>query len=480
MPASPVSNGVLAQWLSQVMGGGGAPMDPTRAPAQTDGMRYANNAPGGSPMYAPMPIVQRDAGPVQQPGGQPVTGASGQFYDFMQRANAALYPPFPPAQDPNAWTNQLWQYSQGGGTPFQGVPQEAWPDQMDALGAALPWAQLGQNGQQLQFNNGLQNRQFDAQQMQQAFERMMALRGAGSGEQNQAFQQWLATQQLGMQQGQQGVDNTWRNRQMDLQAQQQAFTQMFQQQGFTADQAAQAWNQNFQQGQAGTQQGNWLAQFQNQVGQQGVDNSYRQNEADRGWQQWMQQYGLNQNAQQFGQDYQNRQLGEGQRQFDTGTQLTREQMAQAAQQFAQQYDLSNRQFGENIRMNDINTNMQQVAQMFNQDYQNRQLGEGQRQYNIGQENWQNQFGAQRADTAWNQDYQNRQMGEGQRQFDVGQGNWQNQFNAQRADTAWTQAFNTTQSEWQKQMDQERNNIQKEGQYLSAFGRRIAPGTMAAM
>ena len=132
---------------------------------------------------------------------------------------------------------------------------------------------------------------------------------------------------------------------------------------------------------------------------------------------------------------------------------------------AWQRDFSERQFAENTRQ--FNTNLayqkeenaaqrawqsgESAAQRGWQGEQNaadRAMNQGQfdatMAYNreratAADNQWAQEFAANRADTAWNQNYQ-------QQQADRSQANWQAEFNANRSDTAWNQRYQQQQAD----------------------------------
>lgn len=73
-----------------------------------------------------------------------------------------------------------------------------------------------------------------------------------------------------------------------------------------------------------------------------------------------------------------------------------------------------------------------------------QLAEQGRQFDVGQGNWGQQFGLNKAAQEFQQGLAGRQFGESQRQFDVGQGNWGRQFGESQ------RQFDVGQGNWAQQ------------------------------
>ena len=179
------------------------------------------------------------------------------------------------------WTNRpLWQYRPGGPGPLAGVPYESWPDYLDQLDAALPWAQLAQGSARDAWQ-----RELEARRMDEARRQWEAEFAAGRTDRN--FANWLALQQLNMQRDQMGADNAWRWRELELR-----------------DRDAQE--------QMRLARDRLAAELQ----QQGWSNEFAQREADRQWQQWQNEFQARRDDAMWNRGWQERQLGEDTRRWD--------------------------------------------------------------------------------------------------------------------------------------------------------------------
>lgn len=341
---------LATQLAQQAQAGQRGQAAPAWLQAQQDGRMYGGGGGRGAPSASFLQGGQdqrRYAGaPLSQPGG----AGGGSYESFITNAMIAQYGPqlgsqmaraqlsqraqggpiggqmlgpvnAPPGAAPVDWTQQApWQWSNGR-NPLANVPPDEWEAALAVMGAALPYAQMDQYRARDQWQQG-----FDQRQADQAAQQWAAQFGAGR--QDQGFQNWLASQRLALDQGQAGLgqqqfqaDNAWRNRQLDMQ-------QVM---------------QNFQMG----------PQWQQQVQQMGIDNAFRQGQADIAQGNWLQQFGANRDDAMWNRDWQNRNLTEDTRRYD-------QNFAAGRDDVMWNRGFADRQFGEDTRRFDL-TNAQQEA-----------------------------------------------------------------------------------------------------------------------
>jgi hypothetical protein len=165
-------------------------------------------------------------------------------------------------------------------------------------------------------------------------------------------------------------------------------------------------------------------------------------------------------------------------------------------QLAEQQRQFNQQFPESTRQWNAQFGLDQNAQAFGQDYQNRTLAEQIAEANRAASQWNQNFDWTKNQDLWSRDFQTQQAQEAARQWaqqyalgkqnqDWTQNMGERQQTASEANDAfskamqqWSQAQQQAQFGHQVEQDAEQNKINREGLAMTAFGRRFAPNYAA--
>jgi hypothetical protein len=393
---------------------GGSPQPAPLQNTYGDFMRRANEAMRGTSTFA-------------QPGGVPVVTRPGSPYAME-----------PIGEAPGWATKNIWDAIAQGRNPLEGVPQDEWPNALDVLQNVMPFLQM----QNQQRNTATAQDQWNTQFV--------------AGRDDQAWNQWLQEQQMNT--GQRNWEAS-RNDQLNQVGYSNAL------QTFQTNEDVRRYNQQFDATRGDTAFNQWLQQ--QQLGQQGQQIGMQGRQID-----------LQAQQDAFVRDMQLRGFDAQQAQTAWTNAFSQTQADRAQGNWGQEFQANRADaaWGQGFQQNQADRAQNNWGQEFaanradaawGQGFQEKQYGEGVRQFDTNQGNWTKQYDANRADTAWGQGFQEKQHGEGVRQFDT-------TLARQDALDKWNQAFSQGQFDWSKQMDERRNALQEEGQYLGAFGRKFGP------